>query len=67
MLLEGLRVVELVEDGDERAPVPVVRDAPAVVALARQVAQRDELHVLPTTYDVPFSIHQQQSASVGNR
>lgn len=37
--LEALAVVEVLQDGGERPPVPVVSDSAPVVALARQVGQ----------------------------
>ena len=46
LVVDDLGAVELVEEGEQRAPVLVVRDAASVVTLPGQVAQRVELHIL---------------------
>ena len=46
LLADNLRTVELAEDGEQGASVPVVSDTTAVVALTSQVRQSNVLHVL---------------------
>ena len=55
---EDRLAVELAQDREQRAPVAVVRDAPAVVAFARQVLDRLELHLLWSGYQA-FNVQSQ--------
>lgn len=53
---DDFRAVELGEDRPERSTVPVVGDSTTVVALARQVLERVELHLQVLPYNTGIGI-----------